>query len=95
MNNKEALTEDISNIMYGTPTDKYNGTSIIPNDRVLSELEGLVRKEAIAFAEWISQNGYRPCDKVFGTFENDSEIEVEFTSTDLYSLYQSTINKEQ
>lgn len=45
------------------------------------------KQMSIAFATWISQEGYRPCDKVFGTFENDSEIEVEFTAEQLYELY--------
>ena len=56
MNNKESLLEDISNVFYGNREDKENGTSLIPNDRVVSELLELVKLDAIKFFKWLYEN---------------------------------------
>lgn len=38
------------------------------------------KQEAIAFGIWINENGYRIHDRIFNTWENDNDIEVEFTT---------------
>ena len=85
MNNKESLKEDIENIMHGTPTDKENGTSLIPNGRVVGELSELVIKNAIAFAKWISNHRLD-----FQTATNGNWIGLDmvtYTNETLYELY--------
>jgi hypothetical protein len=92
MNNKEALKEDITNIMYGDATDAREGTSIEPNDRVVNELSDLVMKEAIAFAFWILSNNYHYNGT---TWHHGVSYETRYSTLRLYSLYQQTINTEK
>ena len=54
---------------------------------VREAMDELSKIVAIAFADWLNSEGFRIHDKVFNTWENDSEIEVEFSSNELFHLF--------
>jgi hypothetical protein len=54
---------------------------------IFKAMDELSKIAAIAFADWLNSEGFRIHDKVFNTWENDSEIEVEFSSNELFHLF--------
>jgi len=58
-----------------------------------NKIESYAENMAIEFAEWINMNGYRICDKVFNTWENDYDIEREFTNHDLLKQFKKEQEK--
>lgn len=90
----EEFAETLPHLQYGVLMERDWETSkkcVL----IAKEYADIKAKEkAIEFAEWINYNGYRICDKVFNTWKNDYDVEIEYTNEELYNLFieQSKIN---
>lgn len=58
-------------------------------------MDEYAKQQCVEFAEWLNYEGYRSCDKVFATWENDADIDIEFTTEELYQLFLTTQSKQQ
>lgn len=77
---KEEILEDKNGFFYLEDT-------VYHEDGVKEAMDEFAKQEAIAFGIWINENGYRIHDRIFNTWENDNDIEVEFTTEQLYTLF--------
>ena len=57
---------------------------------VESAMDDFAQHQSISFGLWLISEKYRPCDSIWGTWENELDIEKEYTTEELYSLFKES-----
>ena len=78
---------DKDDVIMKLDGDSDGWQTTFPYKEVSKGMDIWAKELAVKFADFLNINGYRVCDKIFNTWENDSDIEIEYTSEQLFELF--------